>query len=304
MIISFLRMVRFAGQHFWRNIWLSLITMSMLVLALLTINVLFMLSQVAQAAIASVEKKIDISVYFQSDISETKVQSAVAFLRGLEQVQDIEIITSDEALEQFKTRHRQDQVILSSLEEINKNPFGPTLVIKARSVEDFPFILEALNHPQFSQDIREKDFSDYTQMIGRIKTTTDRIRWVGIGLSILFLFVAIFIIFNTVRLNIYLYREEIGIMKLVGASNGFVRGPFFLEIFYETFIATGLTIFLTFGFLRLCESRLDIYFLGVQTGLFTYFSTNGIFLFSAEFFSILLIGFLSTSFAMRKYLRI
>jgi len=304
MITSFLRIIRFGAQHFWRNIWLSIITMSMLMLTLLTVNVLLLLHQVTSAAIESVEDKIDISVYFQSGVSQEKIQNASAYLRGLEQVRDVEIITSTEALEQFKTRHSRDPAILSSLEEIGVNPFGFTLVIKARETDDFSFILEALNHPQFSEDIREKDFSDYTQMIEGIRSVTDRIQWFGITLSVLFLFVAILIIFNTVRLNVYLYREEIGIMKLVGASNGFVRGPFFIDIFYQAMIAISLTFLITFSFLRFAEPYLDVYFLGVHTGLWEYFFENRFLLFGIEFLAILVISFLATSFAMRKYLRI
>ena len=303
-MLSFFRIIRFAGQHFWRNIWLSLITISMLMLTLFTVNVLLVLNQLTETAIASVEEKIDVSVYFKPDTSMEKMQYAVGYLKGLDQVRDVEIITPEEALVLFQKQHANDQVVLSSLEEIGENPFGATLIIKAHSAEDFDFILEALNNPQFSEQIREKDFSNYTNIIGRIQITTNRIKWFGIGLSLLFLFISILIIFNTVRMNVFMYREEIGIMKLVGASNWFVRGPFFLEAFYYSVIAIVITSTTSLAVIQVFEPQLSRYFTGVQIGLFTYFVENGLFIFGAELLGIFFIALFSTTFAMRKYLRV
>lgn len=303
-MLSFFRIIRFATQHFWRNIWLSLITISMLMLTLFTVNVLLVLNQLTETAIASVEEKIDVSVYFKPDTSTEKVQHAVGYLKGLSQVRDVEIITSEEALILFQEQHANDQVVLSSLEEIGENPFGATLIIKAHAAEDFNFILEALNNPQFSEYIREKDFSNYTDIISRIQTITDRIKWLGVGLSLLFLCISILIIFNTVRMNVFMYREEIGIMKLVGATNWFVRGPFFLEAFYYSVIAILITSTTSLALIHVFEPQLSRYFTGVETGLFLYFIENSFLIFGAELLGIFLLALFSTAFAMRKYLRV
>ena len=91
------------------------------------------------------------------------------------------------------------------------------------------FQVESLDNPRFNDDIRKKDFSEFEPVIESIRKTAERIRLFGYGLTAFFLVVAILIIFNTVRMGIFIHREEIGIMKLVGASNWFVRAPFLLE---------------------------------------------------------------------------
>src|SRR3989338_7473747 len=141
MFISTYRVITFAGQNVWRNFWLSLITVSMLVLTLLSVNVLLVLNLVTGRATEFIEQRIEVSVYFKTGISEERATAAAATLRNLSQVRDIEVITSDEALERFRTRHAGDEAVLKSLEEIGHNPFGPSLIVRARSAADFPFVI-------------------------------------------------------------------------------------------------------------------------------------------------------------------
>jgi cell division transport system permease protein len=304
MFILAYRVVKFALQNFWRNIWLSLITVSMLVLTLLSVNVLIMLNAVGQKAIAYVEDRVEVSVYFNADVTDEKVADAAGYLQGLSQVRNVGIITADEALDKFKTRHAADTAILQSLDEIDGNPFGPTLVIKAQDVDAYPFILDALDNPQFRDDIREKDFTSYEEIISRIESTTERIRLFGLGLSLTFLLIAILIVFNTVRIAIFIHREEIGIMKLVGASNGFVRAPFLLESIIYGALATGIVAALMYPTVAFLEPKFDLYFDGQSTGLVSYFVENGWIIFGGQFLVLSLINVLSTMVAMRKYLKV
>lgn len=304
MFVSVIRITKFAGQNFWRNFWLSLITISMLVLTLLTINVLLVLNVVTDKAIEYVEQRIEVSVYFEADAEQEKVNNTAGYLRDLPQVRDVETITSDEALERFQLRHAGDEAILASLEEIGDNPFGPTLVVKAFSASDFPFILDALDNPQFRDQIREKDFSSYEEVISRIRYTTDRVRLFGLGLSAIFLLIAMLIVFNTVRMGIFTHREEIGIMKLVGASNWFVRAPFLLEVIFYSFVSTALMMAIMFPTVAFMERRFDAYFDGQATHLLSYFETNAWMIFGVQFLFLALISMIATGFAMRKYLKV
>ncbi len=177
MFLSSYRVTKFAFQNFWRNFWLSFITISMLVLTLLSINVLFVLNVLTDHAISYVEQRIEISVYFQEDTTEETITSAVEYLRGLSQVRDVETVSAEEAYEDFVAEHTADEEIISSLEELEENPFGPTLVVKAHSAEDFTFIINALDNPTFADSVREKDFSNYEEIISSIQSSTERVRW-------------------------------------------------------------------------------------------------------------------------------
>ncbi|OGL66563.1 hypothetical protein A2856_02650 [Candidatus Uhrbacteria bacterium RIFCSPHIGHO2_01_FULL_63_20] len=302
---TLLRVFRFAFQNIMRNFWLSLITVSMMMFTLLSVNVLVALNLVADRAIAYVQDKVEVSVYFDSDVPEPRVVDAAGFLRGLEQVRDVSVITPDEALERFKERHARDETVLRSLEEIGKNPFGPTLVVKARHPGDFPFILEALDHPQFANDIRDKDFTDYQGVIDRIRETSDRARAFGIGLSVVFLMIAMLVVFNTVRMGIIIHREEISIMKLVGASSAFVRAPFLIEAILLSLIASALAVLVVVPLVALIDPGIGAFFDGASTiDLLGYYQVNGVALFLAQFVVLAGVSMLATGFAMRKYLRV
>lgn len=304
MFISFYRVTTFALQNFWRNFWLSLITLTMLVLTLVTVNVLIVLNFLTDQAIQAVEDRIEVSVYFHASASETSVGDAVASLRALEQVRDVETISADEALEQFRARHAKDLMIMQSLEEIGSNPFGPSLVIKAQNVSDFEMILQALENPQFRDQIREKDFSDYQEIVTRIKTTTDRVRTFGLVLSCIFLFIAILVVFNTVRIGLFIHREEIGIMKLVGASNSFVRAPFLLEMLLLSLLAVGVMLAILFPMLAVVQPKFEEYLGGQPVALVDYFVTNGLSIFGLQLLLLVALTMTSTSMAMRNYLKV
>lgn len=303
MIISTYRITKFAFQNFWRNFWLSIITISMLVLTLLSINVLLVLNVMTDNAIQYVEDRVEVSVYFHEDVTDEDTGSAVEYLRGLSQVRDVETISADEALERFTALHEGEEEIMQSLEELGENPFGPTLVVKAHSVEDFGTIIAALENPQFEDLIREKDFSNYEEIISGIRSSTEQVRWFGYGMTAIFLLIAILIVFNTVRIGIFIHREEIAIMRLVGASGWFVRAPFLLEAIVFSFFATAIIVGIMYPVLVAMEPRFDLYF-GETTGLVDHFYRNGLMIFGAQFVGLALLNIISSSIAMRKYLRI
>jgi cell division transport system permease protein len=302
IFVSVYRIIKFAFQNFWRNFWLSIITISMLVLTLLSVNILVTLNVVTEEAINVVEDRIEISVYFYPETSQERVSSAAGYLRGLQQVRDVEIVTRDEALTRFRNRHQNDQAILQSLEEIEGNPFGPSLVVKAYSADDFPFIIDTLENPQFRDDIREKDFANYESLIERIRDITDRVRMFGYGLSAVFLAIAVLIVFNTVRIGIFIHREEIGIMKLVGATNWFIRAPFLFEAILFSLFATAIVAAIMFPSVAAMEPRFNEFLGGQSVGLVDYYQNNAWQLFGIQFAILALINMISTSFAMRKYL--
>jgi cell division transport system permease protein len=304
MFVSSYRITKFAFQNFWRNFWLSVITISMLVLTLLTVNILLLMNAVAREAIELVENRIEVSVYFRETVDEATMTSAVSYLRGLAQVRDVEVITAQEAYDIFVARHANDNEVLASLDELDGNPFGPTLNIKVHDAGEFDFILEALDNPQFRDEIRDKDFSDYQEVVARIKDTTDNVRAFGIGLSAIFLLIAILIVFNTVRIGIYIHREEIGIMRLVGASNWFIKSPFFLEMILLSFIAVLLSAAIAFSLATVIDPKLTAYFGSSSPAIVSYFIENGLLIFCSQFAGLVIVSVFSTSLAMRRFLKV
>lgn len=304
MFTSIYRVIKFAFQNFYRNFWLSIITISMLVLTLLTVNILLVLNLVTNKAIAFVENRIEVSVYFNENADIAKVGDAITYLRALPQVKDVTEISSDEALLTFKQRHANDPAILGSLDELGKNPFGPTIVIKAYDAKDFDAIIAALDNPRFRDEIRQKDFSDYQSIVGKIRQTTTQIRDAGIVLSVIFFLIALMIIFNTVRVAIFIHRDEIGIMRLVGASSGFIRAPFLVETILLSLFSVLIVMAVVYPSLAFIEPKLNQYFGSDTTSLVSYFEQNGWMIFGAQFIALLFVTMVSTSLALRKHLKV
>lgn len=273
-------------------------------MTLVTINILLVLNVMTDRAIQSVEDRIEVSVYFYDYTEDTAVSAAVAYLRGLSEVRDVITVSATEAYDQFIARHQNDVEIMASLGELGENPFGPSLIVKAYSPEDFTEIIDALDNPQFRDFIRDKDFSDYQNIVERIRSTTDRVRAFGIALALVFLLIAILIVFNTVRIGIFIHREEIAIMRLVGASNWFIKSPFLLEMILLSLISVGLTAAIVYPMVTFIEPQMRVYFGADSVGLVDYFTQNGFLIFGGQFLALVVVTLVSTGLAMRKYLKV
>ncbi|MDP3985131.1 MAG: permease-like cell division protein FtsX [bacterium] len=303
MLTSFIRVIVFAARNFWRNIWLSVITVSMLVLTLLSVNVLVVLQVLGGTAVRAVESRIDVTASFVPNTTPDIVGEVRSYLLGLPQVVSVKTITAEEALEAFKERHKQNLQLLRSVEEVEGNPFGATLVIRARSVADYPFILEALENPSYRPYIQNKNFADHAAIIARITHLTAQLQKFGIILASIFAAIAVLIVFNTIRVAIYTYREEIGIMKLVGASPWFIRAPFLVEGIFYSVVAVAITALLVFPMLTVIEPYLRTFFEGTEVGLTAYFWRNFFTIFGLECAALILLNTLSSSFAVGRYLK-
>lgn len=304
LVLTTLRAIKFTFQNIFRNFWLSFITMTIFLLTLITINAVLFVNVVAEEVLESVEEKVEVTIYFNTEASEDIVKAAQGYLRGFAQVRDVQFVSAEEALETFRERHADDDTVLASLDEIDDNPFGNALVISAQSTEDFEFILEAIETPEFSPYIKEKDFTDYEQIIDRIDQVSSQVRFGGLALAAVFGLIALMIVFNTIRVAIYVHRDEIGIMKLVGANDWFVRAPFLLEAIIYSVVATGLMIVLMFLFLQLSDGWLLTYFGESHNGVREYFEQNALMVFGLQFLGLAFLSLLTTAFAMRRYLRV
>jgi cell division transport system permease protein len=274
LIVNIWRIVASAWKNFARNMWLALTTVFVLVLALLSVNVLLGVNTLLGNAVRELEQRIDISVYFKNDTPEQVLEQARFFMNSLPQVNLVELVPADKALERFKETHADDPKILSALGELDGNPLGATLVIKARSPSDYPFLLEALKNPQFEFAVESMNYDDHAETINRVRDIDRSIQLFGTGLIAVFALFSILIVFNTVRVAIYTQREEIGIMRLVGASNAYVRLPFVLEGVLLALLAlliSGVVVYMAAVYV---DPRLSGLFDGGSAGLVNYFTTE------------------------------
>jgi cell division transport system permease protein len=300
---KFLRIVKFAMQNLGRNLWLTVMTVIVLTVTLFSVNVLLSLNVLAKAVAQSLENRIDVSVYVKPAATEAEKDGLRSYLAGLPQVAEVKVVNADEALAMFRERHKDDLQILKALDEVGDNPLGATYVVRAKSLDQYPVIITALDHPAYRDLIAEKNFEDYTALIARIQAMQDKIGQVGIALLAVFAVLAMVIMVNAVRVAIFTHKEEIGIMKLVGASGMFIRGPYLVESALLSFFALALSSAALALAAYFGTPYLTI-FLGTDPGLIAFFGANAAVIVCCEFASLLALTGLASAYAVGRYMKV
>jgi len=306
MFVSTYRVFKFALQDFWRNIWLSFITIMILVLALISVNLLIFFNALTDTAVKLVEEKVDLSIFFKPEAAEAKINEVKSFLVALPQVKEIKFISKDEALQKFKEKHKDEPKILEAIKEIGDNPLGASFVVKAYRTEDYSIILEKIKDPNILPDdlVQDKNFDDHKLLIEKISNLKQKVSKGGLILITLFGLIAILIVFNTIRVAIYTHREEIGVMRLVGATSWFVRAPFILESVFYALVACLLTVVIIYPFLGVIQPYLINFFEGAGLDILNYFNQNFFKIFGLELLATIILSVTSSSLAVSKYLRV
>ncbi|MDP3986139.1 MAG: permease-like cell division protein FtsX, partial [Candidatus Veblenbacteria bacterium] len=294
MLVTLTRVITFAFQNFWRNIWLSIVTVTIVTLSLISISLLGALSIVSSEALTRLDERIDISVYLKPELAETDVQTVKTRVEGLAGVKSVELVPAAEALARFKERHATNPLIAEALLELGENPLGASLVVKAVSEQGYQQILDEVTSEEFKPYVQEARYDDYRRVIEAITDLSGRLTKVGEIVSLIFLIISVLVVFNTIRMNIYTHREEISIMRLVGASNSFIRAPFVVESALYALLATLLTAAVFFPALQAVQPYVDGFFNGYRFDLVEYFTQNSLMFFGLQFLGATLLSILAS----------
>jgi cell division transport system permease protein len=303
-LLSIYRSLIFALQSLWRNIWLSVITVFIIILTFLSLNFLVGLNFLAQSAIAAVKDKVDISIYFKPEVRAEAIDNIKGQIMGMSQVKEVTLTTAEQNLATFQQRHQNNQVITDTLQALGNNPLGSTLIIRAKNIADYPIILAALDKPEFNELLEDKGFESHDEIIAKIDSMTSQTRSFGVGISLVFALIVTLIVFNTIRIAIFSHRDEIAIMKLVGASNWFVRAPFLVESFFYALIGVILGTGLLFLSLWLIQPHLTAFFGDGNFNLLSYYQHYCYIIIGAEFGFLALLSMITAGFALSKYLKV
>ncbi len=299
---NFLRIIKFGATNFWRNIWLSVATTLIMIMTLFVISVIVILNMLSNAAIAEVKDKVDLTVYFKPNAAEERVLEVRTQITNLDTVESTNFISQEEALEGFKLEHAGDELILESIEVLEENPLEPALIIKADETEDYESIATYIEGDKFSDVVNKVNFEDNKQVIDKLLRITNTVRKGGIAIGVVFVIISILVVFNTVRLAIYTHKEEIGIMKLVGATNSFVRGPFILEGVIYGLIGAAATLLILYPVLNAAAPRISAFFEGQSLDIIQYYTVNIIWIGAGLIALGVLLGIISSAIAVGRYL--
>lgn len=300
------RIVRWGLINFYRNTVVSIASILMMTVTLTVIGITIFLNAVLGFSLAQMESKVDVNVYFYPKTSERQIMSVKDMLSNLPEVASVEYITEDQALADFRARHAKDYLTLQALDELGANPLGATLNIRAQEPGQYESIAKTLDNnaslTSGSSAIIEKvNYAQNKEIIERLTSMIQSVRVLGVAITIFFIGISFLITFNTIRLAIYMARDEITNMRMIGAENKYIQGPFIVEGVVYGLIAAAITLIMFYPLTLWLTGVTQSFFGGLS--LLQYYGDNFIQFFAILLVSGVLIGMVSAWFAIGKYLK-
>jgi cell division transport system permease protein len=301
------RIFRTGFFNFWRNGTVSLASVLVMMVTLSVIGMIIFSGAILERSLSELRNKVDVTVTFVSTAAEDDVLKIQQSLESLSEVSLVTYVSKEESLEQFRERHANDQSILSALEELGYNPLGAMLNIRARDPSQYASVVEFLQPGNVlsASGVPIIDRVNYFQnkaaidRLTEIISTADRI---GFALTILFALISVVIAFNTIRLTIYIAKDEISVMRLVGASTSYIQGPFVVVGIIYGFVAGLLALLLFVPVTYWFGNATAGFFVGLN--IFSYYVVNLPLIFIIIMVSGMTIGAVSSALAVRRYLRV
>jgi len=301
------RIIRSGFFNFSRNAFVSLSSVLVMVITLSMISSLIFVSAILNASLKEIQNKVDINVYFVTTAEESDVLAVEETLKTLPEVAEVTYVSREDSLAAFKKLHENDKLILQSLEELDDNPLGATLNIKAKDPSQYEGIASFLESKQtLSSDgtsiVSKVNFYQNKIAIDKLTKIITSAEKLGSILTIILVILSVIITLNTIRLAIYVSREEIAIMRLVGASSFYIRGPFVVVGTIYGVVSGILTLMIFYPVTYWLGGITSNFFIGIN--IFDYYTQNFGQIFLVIMASGIVIGAISSYLAVRKYLSV
>jgi len=301
------RVIRAGFFSFWRSSYVSFTSILVMVITLSVIGAVIFVGAILNTTMQELRNKVDINVYFITLAEESSILSLKTKIENLPEVAKVEYINRAEALANFKLEHENDQITLQALEELGDNPLGATLNIKAREPSEYEGIANFLNEENIlgsggGKIIDKINYFENRVAIDKLSRIIDASERLGFALSFALVLVSIVITFNTIRLAIYISREEISVMQLVGASKNYVKGPFVITGIIVGLISGLITMLIFFPTSYYFGETTENFFIGLN--IFDYYISNFFQILFIVVGSGVMIGAISSFLAVRKYLKL
>lgn len=296
------RIIRSGWLNLKRQSGLTFATFFIMVMTISLVTFLFLFQGMTQFLISDLKEKIDISVYFKKDSTEEDILEVKEELAQTSEVKSVEYISREEALEKFTQRHKDNPILMESLAEVGENPLLASLNIKAGQASQYEAVSNFLETGPFKNLIEKIDYRQNREIIEKVFMISSNINFTGIAFGLILGFIALLVAFNTIRLAIYSSREEISIMRLVGASNWFIRGPFIFQGIVVGIAATLITLLIFTIAIFFLSPKIETLLPGFN--LLSYFGGHFWILLLIQLTTGIGLGVISSWIAIRKYLEV
>lgn len=296
------RIIKLGLTNFWRNRWLSFAATLIMTLTLLIITTFVILTLVIGKNTASIREKMDISVRFQDSATNEQIVNLQRQIAARSDVKEVQYISKEEALERFKKQQKGKKV--AEIITPEENPLSRSLDIKTTAAENLQLIADFLNQDQFKPIIRNISYQDNKKIIDRLIAITSFIKEVGWLMSGVFILISILVIMNTIRLTIFTRKDEIEIMRLVGANDSFVRIPFVVEGLLYGVLATIMAMALVWVGVAVLAPRTEQYLgLAMSQQMVHFFTSHFWLMLLLELIVGIIIGVACSLISIRKHIK-
>ncbi len=299
------RIIREGLISFWRNSTISFSTILITTLSLLVLSSILFINGVLDFSLKQLEDRVDINIYFFPDAPVEEIVSLQEKIKLIPEVRDVSYISREEAFEYFKKRHENDELIKRSLDELGDNPLGASLNIRAKKSYQYEAIAQAIESEPVvknSKFVEKTNYHDNKKVIDRLNQFSSVVRGLVYAVFLIFSIIAVLIIIATLRLAIYASQNEIAIKRLVGAETRYIHGPFMVTGIFYGFFSGILTLAVLFALTLWVSGATETFFGGMN--IWTYFTSNLLQFSIIICGSGIVLGIISSTLAVRKYLRI
>ncbi len=311
MLLKLVRTLKAGLNNLVRNGWLTVATVSVLTIALFIVNVQIAIVVANNLLLDDIENRVNISVYVNTDVPENEITDIKNEIERYSEVESINYVSREQALEDFKERNKDNETIQKAVEELGSNPLGAVLNIKAYNPDDYNNISGKIEQASFSEKISKINYQKYRSVIDNLNKEIKSNQRVAVVLGLTLSIIAVLITFNSIRITMYAHRQEIEIMRLVGASNNYIRMPFIWEGIFYGLIAAVIAVPLSYFYLNFVaagEAANSILPFSntrfIQTFLSDYFVRNLHYVVLSQFVFGMLLGVISSAIAIRKHLKV
>lgn len=293
--------------NFGRNIWLAIAAIAMMGITLTILLFAVVANATFSHTISDITSHIDVSVYLKDSVTDTQRSDLIGNLRGTDNVQAVAYVSKDQALKNYRAQNINNADLLAAV-SITDNPLPASLVISPKDPNKLDAIKDYLDKPEVKalQSDPTSYSGDRKAAIDKIAKATHFFRQAGVVGIIVFIVISMLIIFNTIRMTIFNRRDELVIMRLLGATPGYIRGPFIVETMLYGVVAAAISLAICWALFAVASSTLQASSLGLLDIKYSgdYFKNNLWLILTAQILAGIIIGALSSTVAARRYLKL
>ncbi len=290
---------------FWRNKVVSFASVLVMTMSLLVLSSLLFLNGVLAFSLDQLQDRVDVNIYFFPDSPIEEINELEQKIRIIPEVRDVVYISKEQALEDFILKHSGDDLITRSLEELGDNPLGASLNIRAFKSTQYESIVNAIESEPIvtsSEFVERINYRDNKSIIERLNQFSSIAKGVGYAIILFLAIIAVLVVFSTMKIAIYSSKKEIIVKRLIGAEHRYIRGPLTVMGSLYGFFAGVITLLSLIPITSWLSGVTKTFFGGMDIA--SYFFNNLLQFILIIIGTGILLGFLASTLAIRKYLRI